>query len=195
MKMDISSLLQGPMGQQIVNGVVEKLGINNDQAKVAISTAVPLLLTALNKNANSGDAQNIARALERDHDGSILDNLGAFFQGGNFSDGLGILSHVLGGKQPQVENAIGKSTGLSSSQISQILAMVAPIVMGYLGKQKQQNGLDANGLSTLLGGLVGNVTQNNQREMSTIEKLLDRDGDGSVIDDAMDFLGGLFGKK
>lgn len=195
MKMDISSLLQGPMGQQIVNGVVEKLGINNDQAKVAISTAVPLLLTALNKNANSGDAQNIASALERDHDGSILDNLGAFFQGGNFSDGLGILSHVLGGKQPQVENAIGKSTGLSSSQISQILAMVAPIVMGYLGKQKQQNGLDANGLSTLLGGLVGNVTQNNQREMSTIEKLLDRDGDGSVIDDAMDFLGGLFGKK
>jgi len=195
MKMDISSLLQGPMGQQIVNGVVEKLGVNNDQAKVAISTAVPLLLTALNKNANSGDAQNIARALERDHDGSILDNLGAFFQGGNFSDGLGILSHVLGGKQPQVENAIGKSTGLSSSQISQILAMVAPIVMGYLGKQKQQNGLDANGLSTLLGGLVGNVTQNNQREMSTIEKLLDRDGDGSVIDDAMDFLGGLFGKK
>lgn len=195
MEMDISSLLQGPMGQQIVNGVVEKLGINNDQAKVAVSTAVPLLLTALNKNANSGDAQNIARALERDHDGSILDNLGAFFQGGNFSDGLSILSHVLGGKQPQVENAIGKSTGLSSNQISQILAMVAPIVMGYLGKQKQQNGLDANGLSTLLGGLVGNVTQNNQREMSTIEKLLDRDGDGSVIDDAMDFLGGLLGKK
>src|SRR5690606_40167820 len=93
--MDISSLLQGPIGQQMVSGVVNQLGIENEQAKMAISAAVPLLLTALNKNANNGDSQNIANALERDHDGSILDNLGGFLQGGNFSDGMNILSHVL----------------------------------------------------------------------------------------------------
>ena len=193
--MDISSLLQGPMGQQMINGVANQLGIKNEQAQMAVSTAVPLLLSALNRNASSGDAQNIANALERDHNGSILDNLGGFLNGGNFSDGASILGHILGGKQVQVENAIGKSSGLNTSQIAQILAMVAPIVMGYLGKQKQSNGLDASGLSTLLGGLVGGATQSNQREMSTIEKLLDRDGDGSVIDDAMDLLGGFFGKK
>lgn len=193
-KMDISSLLQGPMGQQMINGVVNQLGIENDQAKMAISAAVPFLLTALNKNANGGDAQNIANALERDHDGSILDNLGGFLSGGNFADGANILSHVLGGKQAQVENAIGKSSGLNGAQIAQILAMIAPIVMGYLGKEKKQNGLDAGGLSGLLGGLVGGAQQTNQREMSTIERLLDRDGDGSAMDDAMDLLGGFFKK-
>ncbi|MBA5630416.1 DUF937 domain-containing protein [Moheibacter lacus] len=197
--MDISSLLQGVMGQQMVSGVVNQLGIENEQAKMAISAAVPLLLTALNKNANSGDAQNIANALERDHDGSILDNLGGFLQGGNFSDGANILNHVLGGKQAQVENAIGKTSGLNSGQIAQILAMLAPIVMGYLGKEKSQNGLDAGGLSSLLGGLVGGASQTNQREMGTIERLLDQDGDGDAMDDVVDLgsklLGGFFGKN
>ncbi|MGB6083669.1 DUF937 domain-containing protein [Moheibacter sp.] len=197
--MDISSLLQGAMGQQMVSGVVNQLGIKNEQAQMAISAAVPLLITALSKNANSGDSQNIANALERDHDGSILNNLSGFLSGGNFSDGAGILSHVLGGKQSQVENAIGKSSGLNAAQISQILAMVAPIVMGYLGKEKKQNGLDASGLSSLLGGLVGGTAQTNQREMSTIERLLDQDGDGNAMDDVMDLgsklLGGFFGKK
>lgn len=197
--MDISNLLQGPMGQQLVSGVVNQLGIKNEQAQMAISAAVPVLMSALNKNASSGDAQNIANALERDHDGSILNNLSGFLNGGNFSDGMGILSHVLGNKQPQVENAIGKSSGLNSAQISQILAMLAPVIMGYLGKQKNEQGLDAGGLSSLLGGFIGSASQNNQREMSTIEKLLDQDGDGSALDDAMDLgsklLGSFFGKK
>ncbi len=197
--MDISNLLQGPMGQQLVSGVVNQLGIQNDQAKLAISTAVPVLLSALNKNANNGDAQNIANALERDHDGGILNNLGGFLSGGNFSDGANILGHVLGNKQPQVENAIGKSSGLNAGQITQILAMLAPVVMGYLGKQKKEQGLDAGGLSSLLGGVMGGASQNNQREMSTIERLLDQDGDGSALDDAMDLgsklLGSFFGKK
>src|SRR5690606_22512920 len=184
---------------QMVDGVVNRLGIENDQAKLAISAAVPLLITALNKNANSGDANNIANALDKDHDGSILNNLSGFLTGGNLSEGMGILGHVLGNRQGQVENAIGKSSGLNASQISQILAIVAPIVMGYLGKEKKEQGLDASGISSLLGGLVGGVAQTNQREMSTIERLLDQNGDGNAMDDVMNIgsklLGGLFKKK
>ena len=108
---------------------------------------------------------------------------------------MGILSHVLGNRQGQVENAIGKTSGLNASQISQILAIVAPIVMGYLGKEKKEQGLDASGLSSLLGGLVGGAAKTNQREMSTIEKLLDQNGDGNAMDDVMNIgsklLGGL----
>lgn len=196
--MDISNLLQGAVGQQLVSGVVSQLGIKNEQAQMAISAAIPFLLTALNKNAANGDAQNINKALETKHDGSILDNLGGFLSSGNFSDGAGILGHVLGGKQSQVENAIGQSSGLNGGQVAQLLAMVAPIVMGYLGKEKNSQGLDAGGLTGLLGGLVGGAAQTNQREMSTIEKLLDQDGDGNAMDDVMDIgsklLGGLFKK-
>lgn len=197
--MDISNLIKGPVGEQIISSVANQLGINNQQAQSAVATAVPFLLTALSKNAANGDAENIVNALNTKHDGGILDNLSGFLNGGNFSDGIGILGHVLGNRQPQVEQSISKNSGLNVSQVSQILAILAPIVMGYLGKQKNANNLDANGLTSLLGGMLSGASQTNQKEMSMIEKLLDQNGDGSIMDDAMNIgsklLGGLFGGK
>ena len=42
--MDIASLLQSSMGQQMINGVVNQLGIDNQQAQLAISAGIPVLL-------------------------------------------------------------------------------------------------------------------------------------------------------
>jgi len=194
--MDLSSLLQGAMGQQIVGSAAQQLGINESQAQTAVASAIPLLLTALNKNAQSGNASGIANALNK-HDGSILDNLSGFLnQGGNQQDGLGILSHILGGKQENVANQIGQQSGLNTGQVIKILALVAPIVMGFLGKQKQQNNLDSNGIAGLLGGLVGgNNAASGGINLGGFEKLLDQDGDGKLgASDVMGLLGNFFKK-
>ena len=196
--MDFTNLIQGAMGQQIVGSAAKQLGINESQAQTAVAAAVPFLLSALNKNAQGGGAEGISNALNQ-HDGSILDNLSGFLgQGGNQQDGLGILGHVLGNKQQNVESAISQQSGLNMGQVTQILALVAPIVMGYLGKQKQSEGLDSNGIAGLLGGLVGgSTTQTNQSgvNLGGFEKLLDQDGDGQLgIGDAMSLLGGFFKK-
>ncbi|RRT89506.1 DUF937 domain-containing protein [Empedobacter falsenii] len=196
--MDFNNLIQGAMGQQIVGSAAKQLGINESQAQTAVAAAVPFLLSALNKNAQGGGAEGISNALNQ-HDGSILDNLSGFLgQGGNQQDGLGILGHVLGNKQQKVESAISQQSGLNTAQVTQILALVAPIVMGYLGKQKQSAGLDSNGIAGLLGGLVGgSTTQTNQSgvNLGGFEKLLDQDGDGQLgIGDAMSLLGGFFKK-
>ncbi|MDH0675264.1 DUF937 domain-containing protein [Empedobacter sp. GD03861] len=196
--MDFTNLIQGAMGQQIVASAAKQLGINESQAQTAVAAAVPFLLSALNKNAQGGGAEGISNALNQ-HDGSILDNLSGFLgQGGNQQDGLGILGHVLGNKQQNVESAISQQSGLNTAQVTQILALVAPIVMGYLGKQKQSAGLDSNGIAGLLGGLVGgSTTQTNQSgvNLGGFEKLLDQDGDGQLgIGDAMSLLGGFFKK-
>lgn len=196
--MDFTNLIQGAMGQQIVGSAAKQLGINESQAQTAVAAAVPFLLSALNKNAQGGGAEGISNALNQ-HDGSILDNLSGFLgQGGNQQDGLGILGHVLGNKQQNVESAISQQSGLNTAQVTQILALVAPIVMGYLGKQKQSAGLDSNGIAGLLGGLVGgSTTQTNQSgvNLGGFEKLLDQDGDGQLgLSDAMGLLGGFFKK-
>ena len=196
--MDFTNLIQGAMGQQIVGSAAKQLGINESQAQTAVAAAVPFLLSALNKNAQGGGAEGISNALNQ-HDGSILDNLSGFLgQGGNQQDGLGILGHVLGNKQQNVESAISQQSGLNMGQVTQILALVAPIVMGYLGKQKQSEGLDSNGIAGLLGGLVGgSTTQTNQSgvNLGGFEKLLDQDGDGQLgLSDAMGLLGGFFKK-
>lgn len=196
--MDFTNLIQGTIGQQVVGSAAKQLGINESQAQSAVAAAVPFLLSALNKNAQTGGAEGISNALKQ-HDGSILDNLSGFLgQGGNQQDGLGILNHVLGNKQQNVASAISQQSGISVGQVTQILALVAPIVMGYLGKQKQSEGLDSNGIAGLLGGLVGGTsTQSNQGgvNLGGFEKLLDQGGDGQLgLGDAMGFLGGFFKK-
>ena len=196
--MDFTNLIQGAIGQQIIGSAANQLGINESQAQSAVSAAVPFLLSALNKNAQNGGAEGISAALDN-HNGGILDNLSGFLgQGGNQQDGLGILGHVLGSNQQNVESAISKQSGLNMGQVTQILALVAPIVMGYLGKQKQSEGLDSNGIAGLLGGLVGgsNATANQGGiNLGGFEKLLDQDGDGQLgIGDAMGLLGGFFKK-
>jgi hypothetical protein len=119
--MDFTNLIQGAMGQQIVASAAKQLGINESQAQTAVAAAVPFLLSALNKNAQGGGAEGISNALNQ-HDGSILDNLSGFLgQGGNQQDGLGILGHVLGNKQQNVESAISQQSGLNMGQVTQIL--------------------------------------------------------------------------
>src|SRR5690606_37627153 len=108
------------------------------------------------------------------------------------SEGNGILKHVLGNKREVLEQGIAGKTGVSSSAVSKILAMLAPIVMGYLGKQtRSSNVSDGNGLNDLLGGLLGGQSGSN-----ALGGLLDQNGDGKLgIDDVGGLLGGFFGKK
>ena len=67
-------------------------------------------------------------------------------------------------------------------QVAQILMMLAPIVMAYLGRQKQEQGVGADGLGGLIGGLLGGGQSGNS--MGDIaSSVLDRDHDGSSLDD------------
>ncbi len=207
-------LLNSPMGKQLISGVAGQTGQPENKTADVLSMAMPLLMGAMKKNASTpGGAQGLMTALSSKHDGSILDNLGGLFGGGVdqgvMDDGAGILGHVFGSKQPQVENALSSKSGIDAGSISQILKIAAPILLGYLGKQsRQQKVSNPDALSGLLGGLMGGGNTANKQQ-SLIETFLDSDGDGSVIDDLAGMvlsggsqkksglgglLGGLFGK-
>lgn len=204
-------LLDSPMGKQLIGGIAGETGNSEEKTANVLSMAMPLLMGAMKKNASTPQgAEGLMSALNSKHNGSILDNLGGVFNDGVdqsvMKDGAGILGHLLGNKQSLVENTLSQKSGLDASSVADILKIAAPILMGFLGKQKSQNNLnDANGLSSLLGSMLGGQPQQNQ---SLITSLLDSDGDGSVLDDVADMvlgntkkkgglagmLGGLFGK-
>ncbi len=206
-------LLNSPMGKQLISGVAGQTGQPENKTADVLSMAMPLLMGAMKKNASTpGGAQGLMNALSSKHDGGILDDLGGLFGGGVdnsvMDDGAGILGHVFGAKQPQVENALSSKSGMDAGTISQILKIAAPILLGYLGKQtRQQNVSSPDALSGLLGGLMGGGSAANKQQ-SLVESFLDSDGDGSVIDDLAGMvlsgngkkgglgglLGGLFGK-
>ncbi|MGJ8731996.1 DUF937 domain-containing protein [Cellulophaga fucicola] len=208
-------LLNSPLGSQIIKGVAGQAGESEQKTAGVLSMALPLLMGAMKKNtATPEGAQGLMSALSGKHDGSILDNLGGLFGGGVddnvMNDGQGILNHVLGAKQPQVENALSQKAGVSSDTVATILKIAAPLLMGVLGKQaKNEQVVESNGIGNLLGGLLGN-DDNSNKEQSLIESFLDSDGDGSILDDVAGMvlggdnksggsgigglLGGLFGK-
>lgn len=194
--MNIQDLLQGPIGNQLISGLSQQIGVEDNKVSSVVSMALPFLLSQMNKNAQtSSGAESLSNALNS-HSGSALDNISGILNSANMADGLGILGHVFGNKQNQVAQNIGTQSGISTGNVMQILATLAPIVMGFLGNQKQQNGLDAGGVTNLLGSILGGVQQTNQSEMSFIEKVLDQDGDGTITDEVMDIgaklLGGFF---
>jgi len=205
-------LLSSPMGKQLISGVASQTGQSTDQTGSVLSMALPVLMGAMKKNASTPEgAQGLMNALSGGkHDGGLLDNLGSLFGGGVdqsvMDDGAGILGHVLGGKQAQVENALSSKSGIDAGTIATILKVAAPLLMSYLGKQtQQQNVSEASGLGNMLGGLLGG-SDGGQQQQSLIESFLDSDGDGSILDDVASMalggqkggigglLGGLFGK-
>jgi hypothetical protein len=191
----LGPLLQGDTTRQ----VSRQLGIDEGKAGTAVQAAVPLLVTALQRNAASPQGRDsLLSALDRDHDGSILDDIGGFLGGGGSSAGEAILGHVLGGQSNDVAASVGKSTGLDAGSAMKLLAMLAPLVMGALGRTRQQQQVDAGGLADLLGGAQSQMSQTAPDLMSALGGMLDTDKDGSVIDDVAKIagsLGGLFGRK
>ncbi len=162
--MDITDLLKGPIGNILIDNVAGQFGLNKKEAGSAVSTAVPVILGGLNRNAKSEKgAASLSKALESKHDGGLLDNLGSLLSGSGLGDlqkdGGGILGHVFGDKTNAVQAAAAKQAGISTDKMAGIFTMLAPIVMAYLGKQKKSGQVSAGGLGDLLGGLLGGGSQ------------------------------------
>lgn len=190
----ILNLLNGNLGKNVVEGITRNTDASAEETQAVVSSALPALLGALQRNAgNAGGAQGILNALSARHDGSILDNIAAALSSQDTAaDGNGILKHMLGEKRGTLEHAISGQTGVSAGKVSGILAMLAPVVMGYLGKQSRDSQVQGgDGLQDLLGGLLGGQSGNN-----ILGSLLDQNGDGKLgLDDIGGLIGGFFGKK
>jgi hypothetical protein len=89
-------------------------------------------------------------------------------------------------------------------QVAQILMMLAPIVMGYLGQQKREQNVGADGLGGLLGGVLGGAlggqqaaaaTSSGNAMMDMASSILDSDRDGSALDDIASMAFNYFNRK
>ena len=192
--MDLNSIINLLQGQDLQE-LASKVGGNEEEVRSGLGIALPAMLEALNKNTNTPEgAESLNKALEN-HDGSILNNVMGFLDNPQSEDGLGILGHLFGNSTPNVAQAVSKSSGLDQNSSMQLLTMLAPLVLGFLGKEKKQNNLDANGLNNLTSMLSSNLSQSNPDIMSFVGSLLDSNKDGNFLDEALGMLGGFFGKK
>ncbi|NOT34921.1 MAG: DUF937 domain-containing protein [Candidatus Eisenbacteria bacterium] len=195
----ILDLVNDALGGDNSRAIGERIGANPQATQGAIAAALPMILAGLTRNAQEpGGADALHQALARDHDGGLLDNLGGLFggaTGGKATDGGGILGHVLGGRREVANQAVAKAGGIDAAQAAQLMAILAPIVMGALGRAQRQQGLDSSGLTRSLQGASESHAQAQPDLMGFANRMLDKNGDGSGLDEIVGGLGKLFGGR
>lgn len=185
---------------QMAGQAAQKTGLSEGLAEKMMPMAMAALMAGLKKNASQPQgAQALANALER-HDGSLLNNVTGLANNDVLADGQKILGHILGGKQSQTTQALAKTAGVDQGQITQLLAMAAPVVLASLGRAKREQGLDASALAGLVTEESMRVQKSAPAELGGLMGFLDQDGDGDFKDDILEqagkqLLGGLFGRK
>src|SRR5215469_1406507 len=162
MATNLVSLVMQFLTPDMIGRVATTLGCDRNKVQSAISGAVPALLAAFNDVATQpGGAQKLADAA-RQQTGS-LGNLARALTAGEPSSlvdkGSLLLSSLVSGQnQNALIGAIAKFTGLGQGASGSLLGMLAPIVMGTIGKHQSAAGaLDANGIANLFAGQKDNI--------------------------------------
>ncbi len=219
--MNFLDMFTSQLGSGQIDALSQSLGADKAQTQSALGAFVPLMVSALARNASTPEGANaLSNALDRDHDGGILSMLPSLLNNPALGKGDGILGHVLGGKRPVAESAVSQSSGLSMESTARLFTMAAPLVLGMIGAKKRQDGFGADILSSMLNGFSQNHENDQQQEQAGggllgtigsmvtgnqgassgmggfITAILDRDHDGSAIDDVGGMIGSMFtGRK
>ena len=158
-----SSLLAS-LDKQSISGIAGALGEPDQLVSHGLRSSIATLLGAI---ASKADDQSMLR--------SIL-NLApstpdvSWSQGGAaiadpnsplIAGGRRALSAIFGSSESAVTSAVSRDSGLRFGVTSKLLAMAAPVVLGFLGRRVRDYGLSMSGLSEVL-----------QEESSTIRNAL-----------------------
>ena len=179
--------------------IANKLGADQGEVDSAIRTLVPVLLGGLQHNAqNPEDASKIASAANEHAASGLLDADGVGHV--NEDEGHQAISALFGGQDSdQVAAALAGGGGGNSGLLKQLMPILLPIVLAYVGKQltggggaaPQKEAASGGGLGDVLGSILGGGDNSNNALGSILGSVLGG-GKGGGLGDV---LGGLLGGK
>jgi hypothetical protein len=181
--MNILDTVLGAQNGAAVNQLGTQFGLAPDQTSSAIAALVPALAAGLQRNMSTESGlSDLVSALASGRHQQYLENPGSLANPSTREDGDAILGHVFGTKDVsrQVAARAAQQTGIDTAILKQMLPLVAAMVMGGMSRQSAGRGAGAAGAAATGAGLASMLTP-----------LLDRNRDGSMVDDAVGFLGGL----
>lgn len=195
--MDIQALL-GLLNGNELGDLASTLNIKDDEAKKGLSEAIPSILSALSKNTSTAEgAESLDKALAK-YDGSVLNNIAGYLANPNLSEGAGILNHIFGNNIQDIVSKISKASEINLEGSTKLLQIIAPLVMGTLGKIKKETNVEAGALNGLINmAMLAMSPQNGEGGglMSILGGVLDSDKDGNPTNNLLNLAGNLFGKK
>lgn len=179
------------LNDDVIVQLANQIGAQDpNQVKKAAGGITEILLDVIAKNANNQQSGGgLFGAIERDHDGGILGNLLGVLKGQSkvnnpkTVNGEGIVNHLLGNRVMETAQIISKYSGLDLFKSGTLMQLIAPVIMGVVGGQRKSGGLDLGGLAEVLMG--GAKQRRSNPGGGLIGRIIDRDGDGNMMDDLL----------
>ena len=163
MATNLVSLVMQFLTPDVIGRIATALGLDRNFLQSGISAAVPALLAGLSSAAEKpGGAAKLVDAVKQQS--GVLDNfaktIGSGGQSSLIDTGSRLLTSLLGGPdQSALAGAVAKFSGLSQNASGSLLGMLAPIVMGTIGKHIGARNLDANSLASLFSAQKDQIAQ------------------------------------
>lgn len=191
----LQDLLGHEQGNEAVSQISQQIGANPSAVNAAVQMALPAIISGLANKAQQPESAPIVTQAIQQEPGGILDNLGNLLGGVNPMMSAGILGTIFGNQQTQIASQIGQQSGLNTGQVASLLMMLAPIVLGYYGRQQSRNGLDAGGILDMLTGHQRQVQQQSTGMGGILSSILDSNRSGSSMDELAAIAMQYFGQR
>ncbi len=159
MASNLTDMFNHTVGEQLIRQASGILGESAEGTTSALQSIVPALFGALITRAGTDEGASMLMSYmaENNMDGSILANGTTLLAGGIETEklmysGAGIVRFLLDDKFSGVVDIIAGGSGLKTSSATSLLKLAAPFLMGIVGKQVKEKGLDVPGLKNLILG-------------------------------------------
>jgi hypothetical protein len=182
-----------------VADIASKLGANEAEVNSAIKTLVPALVGSLAQNVESKDidSSELESAVAQQGASGLLDG-GVSVDQVDAQQGDQLVSKLFGGNDSgQVASALSSAGAGRNELIKQLLPILVPIVLAYIGKKLTQGSAPApqaepekpgGGLGEILGSILGGKSGGSDNPLGSIlGGVLGGDKGGAIGD----ILGGL----
>lgn len=201
--MSILETILAAQGGDPVRKMGARVGVDENQAQAALQALLPMLAGAVQRNATQpGGLEGLLGALSDGHHQRYLDEPASLQDTQTIDDGNAILGHLLGSKDASraVAARASAQTGIGADLIKQMLPLVAAMLMGGLSKGASASRGGMPGMGDAGGGLFGQLGGGSAGGsggglLDMLTPMLDRNRDGSAIDDIIGMAGQLFGKR
>ena len=158
---NLGSLAKTILSSDALSAIAKQTNVSSDAVSEILSNALPALLNGANQQATQkSTAESFLEAIQS-HGSNDTSNIGSFLKNVDIDDGAKIVKHLLGSNSDTLTKKVAKTSksGIKAGDVAKVLAVAAPLIMSFLGKQAKGKKND-NPLSAITGLLGGNEITN-----------------------------------
>jgi sporulation protein YlmC with PRC-barrel domain len=144
---------------EVIGKLASASGLDQSVTQTAVGAALPAMLNALTGvAAQPNGARQLADAVAQQPT-DILSSITSGVSALTGEKGTSLLSSLLGGASlGALTSKLSRFLGVGEGPMRSLMGMLAPLIMGVLGREQRAAGLDASGLAHMLIGQKDEIT-------------------------------------